>query len=172
MQKELDKILCEKYPEIFRDRNGNPMTTAMCWGFSCGDGWFNIIDSLCNTIQQHIKNVQQTIKWTEKWNANVEDPNFEWVAFSPREKREVPKPVTQPVAIQVKEKFGTLRVYYTGGDSFVRGAVDMAENQSAVTCEMCGAPGELSTKNMWLKTLCESHRIENDFNKYNSDEMY
>jgi hypothetical protein len=51
MRKELDEALCAKYPEIFRDRNGDMRTTAMCWGFECGDGWYNIIDGLCATIQ-------------------------------------------------------------------------------------------------------------------------
>lgn len=28
--------------------------TCMCWGFSCGDGWFDLIDTLCDQIQRHI----------------------------------------------------------------------------------------------------------------------
>ena len=51
MTEELDNKLCQKYPKIFADRNGNMMTTAMCWGFDCGDGWYNIIDSLCSNLQ-------------------------------------------------------------------------------------------------------------------------
>ena len=42
MRKELDEKLCEKYPLIFKNRHADMTETAMCWGFECGDGWFNI----------------------------------------------------------------------------------------------------------------------------------
>ena len=50
MKKELDETLCAKYPLIFRDRNAPMTETAMCWGFSCGDGWYNLIDVLCGML--------------------------------------------------------------------------------------------------------------------------
>ena len=34
MREELDKLLCEKYPLLFKDRNADMRTTAMCWGFA------------------------------------------------------------------------------------------------------------------------------------------
>ena len=52
MSPELDKKLCEKYPQLFMDRHADMKYTAMCWGFDCDDGWFNIIDTLCNEIMQ------------------------------------------------------------------------------------------------------------------------
>ena len=55
MRKELDQALCAKYPEIFRDRNAPMTQTAMCWGFECGDGWYDLIDLLCSEIQHHLK---------------------------------------------------------------------------------------------------------------------
>ena len=54
MKKEYDEYLTNKYPKIFSQRSGDPMKTAMCWGFECGDGWFNILNSLCAAIQSHI----------------------------------------------------------------------------------------------------------------------
>jgi hypothetical protein len=72
------------------------------------------------------------------------------------EYREVPEIVQQVVAVQVKEKFGTLRFYYSGGDEFVAGLVAMAESMSGVTCERCGTPGRLHGRG-WIKTLCEQH---------------
>jgi hypothetical protein len=57
---------------------------------------------------------------------------------------------------QVKEKFGTLRFYYTGGDDYISGMVRMAESMSGVTCEECGAPGEQNDGG-WIRTLCEEH---------------
>jgi hypothetical protein len=159
MREELDKLLCEKYPEIFRDRNASMNQTCMCWGFNCGDGWFNIIDMLCANIQSHIANVKLQREHTIKWNEKVNDPNFEWVAFVKREERPVPELVDQVVAVQVKEKFGTLRFYYNGGDDFINGLERMAESMSAVTCEDCGNPGTITTGG-WIRTLCETHKKE------------
>ena len=133
MRKELDELLCEKYPKIFRDRSAPMNQTCMCWGFNCGDGWFNIIDQLCANIQDHINNVEQRRNSTIEWNENVNDPDFEWVAFVKREERPVPELIDQVVAVQVKEKFGTLRFYYHGGDDVIDGIVGMAASMSAVT---------------------------------------
>jgi hypothetical protein len=54
MSPELDKQLCKKYPVLFAQRNGSPQETAMCWGFDCGDGWYDLINFLCAHIQNHI----------------------------------------------------------------------------------------------------------------------
>ena len=53
MKKELDEKLCEAFPKIFAQR-GLPMNeTCMCWGFECGDGWYQLIYNLCDKIQKH-----------------------------------------------------------------------------------------------------------------------
>lgn len=65
MSPELDKALCEKYPEIFVNRHGDMRKTAMCWGFDCGDGWYDLIDHLCHQIQHHLKH-----------NAEKDTPQF------------------------------------------------------------------------------------------------
>ena len=142
MREELDKQLCEKYPKIFANRH-SPMTeTCMCWGFECGDGWYNIIDKLCGNIQSHIdwKNSQRELL--------LKDNPY---------KVKIPDEVRQVVASQVKEKFGTLRFYYEGGDDYIRGLVSMAESMSGVICEECGKPGETGGKG-WIHTACEEHR--------------
>lgn len=73
MRKELDALLCERYPEIFRDRHGDMRETCMCWGFSCGDGWFDIIDNLCREINELVKSgkVQPVVatQVKEKWGS-------------------------------------------------------------------------------------------------------
>ena len=55
MTPDKDKALCEKYPKIFRDRNASMRVTAMCWGFSCGDGWYDLIDTLLLCIEGNLK---------------------------------------------------------------------------------------------------------------------
>jgi len=127
MKEELERKLCEQYPKMMVNRD-LPMTeTAMCWGFECSDGWFNILNQLMGDIQHHID-------WKNR-NGEV---------------------VPQVTLDQVKEKFGTLRFYYTGGDDVIDGMVRMAESMSGVTCEVCGSPGH-QRGGGWIRTLCDLH---------------
>ena len=125
MKQELDQLLCEKYPKMMVNRNKNMQETCMCWGFECGDGWFNILDQLMGNIQHHID-------WKNR-------------------KEEV---VAQVTLDQVKEKFGTLRFYYSGGDDAIDGMVRMAESMSGVTCEECSAPAQTHGPG-WIRTICK-----------------
>ena len=58
--------------------------------------------------------------------------------------------------VQIKEKFGMLRVYTDPYDVYTQGIIDMAETVSKHTCERCGKPGELWSVG-WSKTLCLDH---------------
>jgi len=139
MTEEKDKSLCEKYPKIFRDRNRSMQETCMCWGFECGDGWYDIIDALCGTIQHHLN-------WKRGSDKHKGMTDEEWDESH------------QVVAAQVKEKFGGLRFYIRGGDDFVEGAIALAESLSFRTCEECGAPGSRRGGG-WIRTLCDSHAV-------------
>ncbi|MDP2683473.1 MAG: hypothetical protein Q8P20_00295 [bacterium] len=55
--------------------------------------------------------------------------------------------VKQVEAVQVKEKYGSLRFYYDGGDDYINGVVAMAEELSIFTCERCGGPVKASKFN-------------------------
>jgi len=59
------------------------------------------------------------------------------------------------VAVQVKEKFGTLRFYIGYGCDEAFDAIDLAGDKSAETCEKCGEPGSLRDAG-WVHTLCNS----------------
>lgn len=166
MSPELDKQLCEKYPLIFAHRHADMTQTAMCWGFDCGDGWYNIIDIMCYTIQSHIEHSIKAREFDIKFNEDLEQAksnNWEkWPQYWAREPRVVSEATPQVVATQVKEKFGGLRFYYTGGDDYINGVVAMAELMSERTCEECGDPGQLYTKG-WHKTLCVKHAKEQSY---------
>ena len=57
--------------------------------------------------------------------------------------------------VQIKEKFGSLRFYIDGSNSFEVGdLIDAAEKESSVTCEECGAVGLTARISGWMKTLC------------------
>lgn len=77
---------------------------------------------------------------------------------------------------QVKEKFGGLRVYFSGGDlekslsQWLFGATMMAETMSFRTCEKCGKTssdtrskkGDKGIIGGWVKSLCEDCHVERD----------
>lgn len=51
MNKENTEYLVKTYPHLYGGY-GKPMSeTAMCWGFDCGDGWFDIIDKLSAKLE-------------------------------------------------------------------------------------------------------------------------
>jgi hypothetical protein len=54
---------------------------------------------------------------------------------------------------QVKEKYGTLRLYYVGGDDFVQGVISFAEYISGFICEETGNPGRVMSRGGWYKCL-------------------
>lgn len=62
--------------------------------------------------------------------------------------------------IQIKEKFGGLRIYLGGMVEGLYEDVDNivtnAEEESYKICEVCGKPGKLYETG-WMKTLCEDH---------------
>lgn len=59
MKETLQKKLFEKYPKIFRQKDLSKQETLMCWGFECGSGWYNLIDTLCGTIKNYLDNVNE-----------------------------------------------------------------------------------------------------------------
>lgn len=133
MREELDQLLVQKYPKIFRDRNRSERETLMCWGFCHGDGWFDIIERVCSSIQHHVD-------WKRRNHPELSDEEFDQEH--------------QVVAVQVKEKFGGLRFYVDGADDYVRGVIEMAESMSYRTCEDCGDKA-CKRPGGWIRTLCD-----------------
>lgn len=156
MKPENDELLCKKYPKIFKNRHGSMQTTAMCWGFEIGDGWFKIIDNTCALIQWHIdhKRKERARLLRKRRNLAEGEVMQDW------ELKTLAEPVVhQVVATQIKEKFGTLRFYYSGGDDYVDGVTQMAEAMTACTCEECGAPGK-SNNGGYISVRCNDCRLE------------
>lgn len=133
MREELDSLLCQKYPKMFVNRNKSMQETCMYWGFECSDGWFDLIDKLCESIQSYI-------------DSNSRAPD---------------RIIPQVTVDQVKEKFGTLRFYTTGGDRLIDGMIWFAESMSGRICETCGAPGKTRGRG-YIYTSCNEHAKEGD----------
>lgn len=130
MDNNLQNKLFDAYPSLFSNKDKTYMRSCMAWGIECGDGWYEILDGLCNLILQHEQQMDLDQYYPVKFD-------------------------------QVKEKYGGLRVYFSGGDDYIEGLVDMTESISYKTCEVCGNAGK-SNKEGWISTLCDTHR--KDFN--------
>lgn len=60
--------------------------------------------------------------------------------------------------VQVKEKFASLRFYWTGDLPDLAGEIiEAAEHVSGYVCEVCGAPGALQHDGGWMTTRCRLH---------------
>jgi hypothetical protein len=137
------KELYDKYPKLFRQKDLPATDTCMCWGICCGGGWKDIIEEACEAITKLNNEYSQfTVEFT-----------------------------------QVKEKFAGLRLYYqvksptidyVGTNAAlahqlaekVFEIVNLAEEKSYRTCEVCGAPGKESGTS-WIQTLCDEHAPKN-----------
>lgn len=63
MKTKLENKIFKKYPKLFpKGRNVKPTESLMCFGLEVGDGWYDLIDNLCNTIQTYISNNSETVK--------------------------------------------------------------------------------------------------------------
>lgn len=106
MKTELQEKLFKKYPKIFCQRHLSKTETAMCYGISCPDYWYDLIDTLCYNIQIYV--VNQNKKSKEKIVCE---------------------------ATQVKLKFGGLRFYVNNSDDYIKGLINMTEALSRKTKE-------------------------------------
>ena len=55
MTPELEKKLVEKYPKIFSVSTLDSRMPFPMFGIECGDGWYDLLDTLCGAIQHHLK---------------------------------------------------------------------------------------------------------------------
>ena len=119
-----------RYPRVFGSgtKTDNPERSIGTVYWEFGYGWDTLIENLAAAIDREIER----------------DPTLM--------EGDMPFRV-----VQMKEKFGTLRFYYDGGNDRIHGLVDMTETMSGSVCEICGSLGTLCRKGSgsWVKTLCE-----------------
>ena len=159
MRRELDETLCARYPLIFKDRNADMRTTAMCWGLECGDGWYNIIDTLCGLLTYEYRSAKS--RYDHLMEVGVGNVLYGTKTVTQEALDEAKIKLDEetlkvPVAVQVKEKFGGLRFYVQAATDKHYQYISFAESMSYRTCEECGAPGKTYTDG-WHTTLCDIH---------------
>jgi hypothetical protein len=112
MKKELDRQLCEKYPELFRGRHKSRQETCMCWGFECGEGWFGLISDLCHNLTNYC--VENNIEIPEVVQVKEKFGGLRFYIG------ETPENHWHPIC----------------------DIISAAEKKSYETCEVCGLPGK------------------------------
>jgi hypothetical protein len=173
MRRELDEALCAKYPLIFKDRNENMQNTAMCWGFSHGDGWYNIIDTLCGLLTSEYRGAKSRYDHLVEvgvGNVLYGTKTVTQESIDTAKTKLDEETLKVPVAVQVKEKFGGLRFYVQAATDKHYSYISFAESMSYRTCEECGSPGKTYTDG-WHRTLCDIHAEMAGYEEeYESDE--
>lgn len=161
-----EKPMQEEVQELL---NQEEMVLPIQFGFECGDGWYMLLDELMGEIQNRIENVNRwrkkgdhKYKFFEKWSYNwrirshrdqkLKKKIGEWI------EKKAPRVFLPPLTIridQIKEKFGGLRFYYSGGDDAIHGMVSLAESLSYKICEGCGSTKDIGYTKGWITTMCK-----------------
>lgn len=119
--------LIDKYPKIFpKDEYGKIKNFSV----SVPVGWISVLDKMCGAIQKHIDTYRHITDKTDK-------------------------PCEQVVCTVLKEKFGELRFYYTGGNSFVSGMVQLTSHICDNICCVCGSEEDLGMTMSYITVCCK-----------------
>lgn len=156
MRKELEMKLAEKYPFMGRTETseeqeakyGRIENLFQAFGYECDDGWFSILDSMCDEILTAYEETGQPVNLVvgqvkEKYGTLRFYYHFEGQTSG-------------AAAIDFLGQ-GALRVPGEPNPLHERVAaiVSKWEDKSATVCEKCGKPGKLRTDRRWIRTLCD-----------------
>ncbi len=101
--------------------------------FECALGWYDILQALSLKIERLIeKHGDLSLVFEGEENIYIE-----------------------MFAVQVKEKYGTLRFYMSSETEEISKLIEQAEIASYKTCEDCGAPGTMRNNNAWVIVKCD-----------------
>ena len=127
MTPENAQKLYDAFPLLYRRRCHSSPDLAMAINLDCGDGWFDLIWTLSQSINHCAEQEGRT------------HSDGTW-----------------PVATQVKEKCGSLRVYLKNSSAEMATLTGEARTNSEKICEFCGMPGARVAIS-GIKTLCAAH---------------
>ena len=192
MKQELQEKLYKKYPKLFTQKDWSIRDSCMPWGIECGSGWYHILDKMCSLIQNDItykRNAKANILRYNRAlqraiNGNTKYLEYHFKRFY-KDPEELNKRIMQEMHVysflpdvntthqvqfsQIKEKYGTLRVYANYASDFAEGVIDMACSMSSITCEQCGMPGKMRGA-FWYYVSCDEHANPEDKDSEDEDQ--
>lgn len=113
-------------------RKSFPLLYKHYVGFECGPGWYDILYRLSIKIERILEEVAEARKSVE---------GEEWENL-------------EMYAVQVKEKYGTLRFYMSCETDDISNLIEQAEALSSQTCENCGALAKMRGTR-WMEVKCD-----------------
>ena len=158
--------LYQLYPEMMHYQyNGRETKTQLDFG----NGWYPIVKNALSLMYFHVKNHNANREKAIVINNHFNALEFDKLPPYIRERAkmgdtsvipEIQEVKTFPTFMQIKEKFGSLRMYGSkeANDDYNLGIIHMAENMCAITCEVTGSPGKLMISNSSLyKVVSETY---------------
>lgn len=113
-------------------RNEFPRLYKHYVAFECGPGWYDLLAELSRKIEGLLEEYAQVYK-----QFGCEDADDVGM-----------------YAVQVKEKYGTLRFYMSSETDEISDLIGKAEVLSTQVCESCGDPGKMRGS-CWMEVRCE-----------------
>jgi len=164
MKQESENIFKTKYPKCFEYLNNEGSIPPIFTGINCGDGWYEIIDSLLMEINSYINEKESTPR------KNKKHPFSSIINLLIPPKFRIYKKEESVPHIQITEitkRFGGLNIYYKGGDNYIQGLIKLAEEMSYKTCEQCGSTTNVGTTSGIIKTICKKCELKHSQNLNN-----
>lgn len=190
-----EKYLINKYPDLFYENAAGELECPCgAWVPSgwekiidelCGsinhyiENTFRWDHDVISKMYYFWKGISETLDWGHKkvlkffprYNKHeYNKPFYSFVEkFRQRSYKCVKNKNVYPPSVkieQIKEKFGGLRFYYSGGDQQIAGMVHFAEYLCNKTCEVTGNPGVLCVRGGWYKTLSPELLKESTYEGY------
>lgn len=111
-------------------------------------------DQLIKDYPKALSNVRCGIYYNEGWHILINS----LCHLIEQEINQMPLELQDQFKVeQIKQKFGSLRVYLNRSTPYIDGAIQLAESLSIHLCECCGGVGEIKSVKGWSATLCETH---------------
>ncbi len=167
MTKELQDKLFAKYDKMFGDRSKPMSETCMCWGIECGDGWYHILDRMCEKLAHIQEEYDVTVifdqikekfgtlrayhheKFGKRWTKKGE-----WKSWKLDGKSEI-----EYVSLEWRH-YGELVPAAENVSRMIEEIIRVADEMTSITCEKCGMTGATPNKNGWIVTLCDKCKKE------------
>ena len=122
-------------------------------------GWLPLVDRVVRLVAHKAKRWQEVVEiqaCLQEEHGPVLPKSYVWIE---RYFETYPEdPYKDFEFVQIKEKFGGLRMYTsTHPSDFVDGVIKAAEARSYQTCEWCGGLGQRASSGSWMHTACPTH---------------
>ncbi|MHB8368101.1 MAG: hypothetical protein ACYDBP_00240 [Leptospirales bacterium] len=158
MTEENERRLASKFPELYREYRKKD--SCMGYGFTCNDGWFDLLSRLSDAIDRIAREHGVTVVAKQvkeklgglRFYYSVKEKGTSETKSGGAQYRIVrqPTPVGERISFHLVDPVCEA----------LRKVVDAAEKESLRTCELCGQPGSLKRMGGLLQTLCDPCHVQ------------